>query len=65
MTIPTNLTEIKEAYSVADVNASLAAGWRLIAVSPRHSMGPAYTMGRVDSDQKSTRQLASEKSRGL
>lgn len=68
MNIPSNLKKIKEAFSIEQVNAHLAEGWSLVAITQRAgSMGPLYTLGWVDGmpSPERTRQSAANRARGV
>jgi hypothetical protein len=68
MSIPLNLKKIKEAFSIEQVNTHLSEGWCLVAITQRAgAMGPAYTLGWVDSGTatEKPRQSAANRARGV
>jgi hypothetical protein len=66
MNIPPNLSKIKEAFSIEQVNQLLTEGWKLVAITPRAgAIGPAYTMGWLSGEAPDRRLSASNRARGI
>lgn len=66
MSIPQNISKIKEAFSIEQVNQLLDEGWKLVAITPRAgAIGPAYTMGWVSGEGTDRRLNASNRARGI
>ncbi len=66
MSIPQNITKIKEAFSIDQVNQLLDEGWKLVAITPRTgASGPAYTLGWANAEGPDRRVSAANRARGI